>query len=159
MDTQIFSERDGRDLIATARALFPHAGLPDGPYQRSVAALLATAGTSPALFHAVHDGLRDLRTEAEGDLAALSEESLRSLLAEHQSSAFFGAVRQSIAWVLYDDREVWEFIGYPGPSFELGGYLERGFNDLSWLPEPRITESELPMNEIGPLRAGEGQTR
>ena len=41
---------------------------------------------------------------------------------------------------LYDDREVWELLGYEGPSFDQGGYLNRGFDDLDWLPEPRITE-------------------
>jgi hypothetical protein len=31
-------------------------------------------------------------------------------------------------------------LGYEGPSFDKGGYLNRGFNDLDWLPDPRITE-------------------
>jgi hypothetical protein len=35
---------------------------------------------------------------------------------------------------------VWDLLGYEGPSFDKGGYLHRGFNDLDWLPEPRITE-------------------
>jgi hypothetical protein len=26
-------------------------------------------------------------------------------------------------------------LGYEGPSFDKGGYLERGFNDLDWLPD------------------------
>jgi len=33
---------------------------------------------------------------------------------------------------------LWQVLGYQGPSFELGGYLNRGFNDLDWLPEPPL---------------------
>ena len=31
-------------------------------------------------------------------------------------------------------------LGYEGASFDKGGYINRGFNDLDWLPEPRIEE-------------------
>jgi hypothetical protein len=41
---------------------------------------------------------------------------------------------------LYNDHEVWELLGYEGPSFDQGGYLNRGFDDLDWLPDPRIEE-------------------
>ena len=37
---------------------------------------------------------------------------------------------------LYDDHEVWDLLGYEGSSFEKGGYLHRGFDDLDWLPRP-----------------------
>lgn len=41
---------------------------------------------------------------------------------------------------LYDDAEAWDALGYEGESFDKGGYIHRGFNDLDWLPEPRIEE-------------------
>ena len=40
-----------------------------------------------------------------------------------------------------DDPEVWSLLGYEGPSFEHGGYLRRGFDDLDWLPDPRVEEA------------------
>lgn len=45
---------------------------------------------------------------------------------------------------LYDDHEVWSILGYEGPSFDKGGYINRGFNDLDWLPDPRIDEYDGP---------------
>jgi len=30
---------------------------------------------------------------------------------------------------------VWKHIDYPGSSKEYGGYINRGFNDIDWLPE------------------------
>ena len=43
---------------------------------------------------------------------------------------------------LYSDPEVWELLGYEGPSFDKGGYIDRGFDDLDWLPDPRIEHLE-----------------
>jgi hypothetical protein len=30
---------------------------------------------------------------------------------------------------------VWPLFGYEGSSLEYGGYLERGFDDIGWLPK------------------------
>ena len=43
---------------------------------------------------------------------------------------------------LYSDPEVWELLGYEGPSYDKGGYVDRGFDDLDWLPDPRIEHEE-----------------
>ena len=64
---------------------------------------------------------------------------------------FFGFIRRTTVLNFYDDPEVWDIFGYEGESFSKGGYLHRGFNDLDWLPEPRIEESEEPLTEFGPL--------
>ena len=37
--------------------------------------------------------------------------------------------------VLYRNEEVLTFLGYQGSSIEYGGYLNRGFDDIDWLPE------------------------
>ena len=41
---------------------------------------------------------------------------------------------QTVA-AIYSRPDVWERIGYGGSSFELGGYLTNGFDDIDWLPE------------------------
>ena len=53
---------------------------------------------------------------------------------------FFEHVRGTTTVTLYNDKETWELLGYEGPSYDKGGYINRGFNDLDWLPEPRIEE-------------------
>lgn len=40
----------------------------------------------------------------------------------------------------YSDREVWTVLGCEGESSDKGGYVDRGFDDLDWLPDPRIEE-------------------
>ena len=37
---------------------------------------------------------------------------------------------------------MWQLIGYEGPSFDQGGYVTRGFDDLDWLPDPQIEYSD-----------------
>ena len=38
--------------------------------------------------------------------------------------------------MLYNNPQVWQAFGYEGEAFEYGGYIERGFDDLGWLPDP-----------------------
>jgi hypothetical protein len=55
---------------------------------------------------------------------------------------FLTAIVDSVVVTLYSDPEVWELLGYEGPSFDKGGYIHRGFDDLDWLPDPRIEHEE-----------------
>ena len=48
-------------------------------------------------------------------------------------SPFFRSVYQATIDHLYNDERVWSHIGYEGSSFEKGGYLGRGFDDIDWL--------------------------
>ena len=59
---------------------------------------------------------------------------------------------------LYDDPEVWAALGCEGSSFDKGGYINRGFNDLDWLPEPRIEEYDGPV-KFEPIWEGPGCRR
>lgn len=141
------------DLRALARALYPHRGLADAPYQRTVARIAAEAFSDATLLHLLRDGLADLRAAMGGSLQTRAEDELRVALTQREATPFFSALRSRVAWHLYDDHEVWAFIGYPGASFDRGGYVHRGFDDLTWLPEPRIDENESPMPESRTLDA------
>jgi hypothetical protein len=128
----------GATLVRMLRAMFPHERVPDGPYERTRDALLADAAASPRLAGVLAQGARDLDLAAGRPFAELSEEEATGLLLGIQASPFFGAVKAKAVNTLYNDPELWRVLGYEGPSFELGGYLNRGFNDLDWLPEPPL---------------------
>ena len=85
----------------------------------------------------MRDGLRDL---ADASFQGLSFKNATSYLKSIEGSAFFNHVRGTSVVTLYNDKEVWDILGYEGASFDKGGYINRGFNDLDWLPEPRIEE-------------------
>lgn len=120
-------------LVRLLRAAYPHRRFPDGPYERTADTILAAAADDAWIGPALAHGLRTLPAE-------VTEQGLRSIA----DADFFVFVRGLAITTLYDDHEVWQLLGYEGPSFDQGGYLHRGFDDLDWLPDPRITEYDGP---------------
>jgi hypothetical protein len=47
---------------------------------------------------------------------------------------FFSTVRAATLGALYTNDVVARQFGFEGSSVEHGGYVERGFDDLGWLP-------------------------
>lgn len=134
------SERNSEALLARmVRVMYPHERFGDAPYRRSAAAILDAAGATPGLKSAFASVLHDLSTAGFADL---DDEAAYRHLRAIESTDFFKLARSTAIVTLYGDPEVWEVLGYEGPSFDKGGYLHRGFNDLDWLPEPRIEELE-----------------
>lgn len=126
-------------LARVVRVAFPHPNFPDSAYLRTADTILAAAEGTPAQKLGFAAVLHDLDQAGFGgldDAAAL--EHLKSI----EATPFFILTRSTTVVTLYDDPEVWAVLGYEGPSFDKGGYIDRGFNDLDWLPEPRIEEYE-----------------
>jgi hypothetical protein len=119
-------------LTRMVRVMFPHHRFPDGPYERTADAILAAAAEDPRLRTQLDQGLRDLEA-----LGGPKVEVLRGMA----TTEFFEAVRANTVTTLYNDPEVWRILGWEGESYGQGGYLERGFGDLDWLPDPRIEEA------------------
>jgi hypothetical protein len=131
-------------LVRVLRVAFPHPQFGDGPYQRTAEKILAEAAASPWWRVALAGGLNSLNTVAGGNFTSLPDSDALALLRQLETSTFFGFIRRTAVLNLYDDPEVWQALGYEGPSFDKGGYLHRGFDDLDWLPDPRITEYDGP---------------
>jgi hypothetical protein len=129
-----------RALAQMVRAMFPHPAFPDGPYERCAQAILAAAGEDLRFRTQLDQGLRDLDAIGGEPFGALSAERQLELLRGISATEFFEGVRSRVITTLYDDREVWQLLGYEGPSYDQGGYAERGFADLDWLPDAKIGE-------------------
>lgn len=132
-------DAEGRKLLVrVVKVAFPHANFPDGCYERTSDAILASAAKTPGQGVTMAVGLSDLKAagfDSLDDAAALKH--LQSI----EATPFFQFVRGTTVTTLYNDHEVWKILGYEGPSFDQGGYINRGFNDLDWLPEARVSES------------------
>ena len=129
-----------RNLVRLLRAAYPHPRFPDGPYERTADAVLSQ--TDASLWHrlVLTEGLTTLDAKAGGSFADLDDDAALALLREVADAEFFRFIRGVTVVTLYDDAEVHQVLGYEGPSFEKGGYLHRGFDDLDWLPSPRVEE-------------------
>jgi hypothetical protein len=136
---------DARDvLIRVLRVAFPHPRFPDGPYERTADTILDEAENSTWFRVALTQGLLTLGHLAGGDFRDLDREDATRVLRRIEATEFFGFIRRTTVLNLYDNADVWEVLGYEGPSFDKGGYINRGFDDLAWLPEPRIDSYDGP---------------
>lgn len=136
-------------LVSLIKAAFPHETVPDSAYRRAADTVLRAAADTTWMRVKLAQGLDSLQGLAGGRFTELTAQEALPLLLGIQHTSFFGFVRQIVVVNLYEDEEVWEALGYEGPSFDKGGYIDRGFADLDWLPEPRIEEYDgEPLQEV-----------
>ena len=130
-----------RALTDMVRAMFPHPSFPAGPYERCAQSILDAAADDVRFRTQLEQGLRDLDVVGGAPFGSLDEAKALEVLRAISTTEFFEGVRSRVVTSLYDDKEVWSLLGYEGASYDQGGYLERGFADLDWLPDPRIEEA------------------
>ena len=132
------SNKEDKDLlIKMVRTLYPHDRFPEGPYVRTTEDVIKKGNSSPEKAIMLQQGIDKLKN---ANFAKLNFEKSTKFLTNMGRSEFFEHVRGTSTVTLYNDKEVWELLGYEGYSSDQGGYINRGFNDLDWLPEPRIEE-------------------
>lgn len=128
----------GRALVRMARDIFPHDKLPDKYYADAVLPYDGQAQKDAALKKLLSEGVADLNARAHKrhgkPYAEVPTEPERvALLKEIEPGDFFQKVKGGLVTGLYDNKAVWPLLGYEGSSWEKGGYLNRGFNDIDWL--------------------------
>lgn len=145
------SDEARRILTRIIRVAFPHPQFPDGPYERMTEKIIEASEESRWFRMALTQGLLTLDTLTNEHFLDLPDDRALAVLKRIADLEFFGFIRRTVVLNLYDDPEVHQALGYEGESFSKGGYVNRGFNDLSWLPEPRIEECADAVPELGPL--------
>ena len=133
-------------LLQMARAIYPHDFIGDVYYAAVVKDLDVEASgfDDKGRLQLLRDGVLALNEAAGGTFTSASPDQKEAALREISETPFFQAVRSKAVVSLYNQPEVWAQFGYEGPSFEHGGYLFEGFNDLSWLPDPPPEASPPP---------------
>ncbi|MEO9649797.1 MAG: Twin-arginine translocation pathway signal [Roseobacter sp.] len=120
-------------LVQMARDIYPHDHVGDEYYVIAVKGY-DTAEAAPG----IEAGVAGLDAAAQGKghanyLGAGWERDRVDILRGMESSAFFQQIRGGLVTGLYNQKSVWPLFGYEGASFEFGGYIDRGFNDINWL--------------------------
>ena len=127
------SESEATTLLHLARTIYPHAQLDDKPYLKIVEGIDRDMAGSADLARSIKEGLAKLDQAAKGKFSGLAEAEKASMAESIASTEFFGTIKGKALGLLYNNKEVWPVLGYEGSSWEKGGYLNRGFNDLDWL--------------------------
>lgn len=120
-------------LVQMARDIYPHDSVGDEYY------VLAVKGYDTAeAAESIQAGVAALDAAAQGKgfssyLDVGWERDRVDILRGMENSAFFQQIRGGLVTGLYNQKAVWPIFGYEGSSFEFGGYIDRGFNDINWL--------------------------
>lgn len=138
----LLTDHDRVTLVRLLKVAYPHGSFPDGPYERTAQAVLDAAAGAPRQLAQLLQGLHDLDELREVPFVELADDTALTVLRGIHEAAFFANIRAVAIVALYNDHEVWDLLGYEGASFDQGGYVSRGFNDLDWLPEPKISIEE-----------------
>lgn len=133
METTELQPETFATLVQMARDIYPHDKVGDAFY------VVAVKGYDTAeAAQAVEAGIAALNAAAAGKGHASYidigwERDRVDILRGIEDSAFFQQIRGGLVTGLYNQKAVWPIFGYEGSSYEFGGYIDRGFNDINWL--------------------------
>jgi hypothetical protein len=138
LELNSLSAAEGDALLRFLRDLFPHDYVPDVFYANALAPLDDQAAGSPATRELLIEGISDLNDRAMRaagrPFPELAPEAARvAIIAEIEGSPFFVAAHGACQIPFYNQADLWPRFGFEGPSSPLGGYVNRGFDDLDWL--------------------------
>ena len=120
-------------LVRMARDIYPHDRVADEYYVVAV-----KDHDTPEAAPEISAGIAALDAAAQGKgfdgyLAVGWERDRADILRGMEESDFFQLIRGGLVTGLYNQKAIWPAFGYEGSSFEHGGYINRGFNDINWL--------------------------
>ena len=138
METKGLSPAEMATLIQMARDIYPHDKIADKFYAIAMKGHDEKAAKDAGYKALMTEGVATLDNLAQGAGApgylGMGWEADRvALLRQIEDSHFFQTIRGGLIVGLYNQKAVWPVFGYQGESFSKGGYINRGFNDISWL--------------------------
>ncbi|MEO8309068.1 MAG: tat (twin-arginine translocation) pathway signal sequence [Pseudomonadota bacterium] len=139
LDLKALSSTEGQALLMMSRTIAPHDKLDDAAYAVVVGALDADAARDPSVLASTRAGIASLGA----GFAQASETSRVAALKKIEQTPLFQGVRGKTLQDLYATPMAYALFGFEGEVFSKGGYLNRGFGSLRWLPE-------VPLEASGP---------
>lgn len=135
---QKIGEESNRTLLRMARDVYPHDSLEDKYYQQVMVPLAKRAETDPKLMELLTVGVAALNQESQARygtpyLNVETEKERVVVLKAIESSAFFQKIKGDLMMGIYNNPEIWEKFGFGGSSWEHGGYINRGYDEIDWV--------------------------
>jgi hypothetical protein len=143
LELQGLNTHQGEVILAFARQLYPHATLDDAVYALVVKDLDAKARKDAAVQQQLADGVKHLDALGGSNWTTRPASAQAQDVASLAGTPFFNTVRSTAIVSLYNNPLAFQHFGYGGPEGD-GGYLYKGFNSLTWLPNP-------PADASGPI--------
>ena len=144
LELKTLTSAQGETLLQMGKVLYPHKGLPDAVYALLAKDLDEAAGKDPKTAQMLGEGIAALDKAAGGSFVTASDAKKLEAVKSLEGTPFFKTVRGQCITSLYNNDMAFAHFGYPGSSWDKGGYINRGFNDLKWLPDPPASASPAP---------------
>ena len=144
VEFKTLSKAQGETLLRMGQVLFPHSKLPDAVYALLAKDLDTDATNDAATAKLLTSGIEALNHLCDGNFLKASAARRLQAVKAMEGQAFFNTVRGKSVVSLYDNEMAYAAFGYQGSSWEKGGYITRGFQDLKWLPNPPASASPAP---------------
>jgi hypothetical protein len=126
------NDTQAKAMLAMTRQLFPHDKLGDEYYWVVAESIDKDMAGSPELATRIRDGLAELNQAAGGDFSAVDAAKQVEAMKKLDGTPFFSDMLSKTQFYFYNNKAVWPKFGYEGSSWENGGYINRGFNDVKW---------------------------
>lgn len=136
-------------VLRMTQDIYPHPDLLDiEVYQAITDGVITTANGDEANANALKAGLAQIEEQARA-LFGVSyvdiedADAREGLLRKFQNDGFFQGVRWAAYFGIYNNPDVWPRFGYQGASVEHGGYIDRGFSDITFVPQGPSPEERM----------------
>ena len=140
MAEEILGSDAFKTMVKVARDIFPHDRFEDELYANAVGVYAEQMKSNADLRKTLLDGIDKVNVEAHSrygkvyvDVAAEVDRARILTDMAKAKDPFFGKLRGDLVVSLYNQPAVWAKLGYQGPSAQLGGYINRGFADQTWM--------------------------
>jgi len=122
-------------LAHMARCLFPHDGISDNVYAEVMSGVITATADDPSMNAMLQAAESAFNSKRRKPWMSLDETEQVAVVQELQNEAFFAVILATVRGHFYYHPAVLQHLDYPGSSREYGGYINRGFDDIDWLPE------------------------
>ncbi len=138
MEVKALTPETMATLVQVSRDIYPHDRFPDELYAAAVKSHDDASANDPGYKRMIEVGTTVLDRIAvdrgHPSYVGIGWEADRlPILKSSGTSEFFQKIRGGLVVGLYNQPAVWDKLGYEGASFDKGGYINRGFDDINWL--------------------------
>lgn len=126
------SSHISQTLLIMAKDIYPHEIVENKYYQKIVDDLAQQEKTLIGEGVAMLDKLSTEKLGQPFMNVGYEPDRIR-ILRSIEENPFFIKVRTALMFGIYDNKELFHLFGYQGSSWEKGGYINRGLDELDWL--------------------------
>lgn len=136
-------------VLRMTQDIYPHPDLLDvSVYQAVTDGVMAGADADEANAAGLKAGLADVEAQAQALFGTSyvdieDADAREGLLRNFQNEGFFQGIRWATYFGIYNNPDVWPKFGYQGSSLEHGGYIDRGFSDITFVPQGPTLEERM----------------